>query len=220
MQPEGTGKVVFEVSDDVLKHADVGDFTIDPRTALVSKMKGGGHGQPNIQFLKENNIEFNIVKTYQNGVRVGNVPSHKTVGKREGIGQSWFPENWNKNDIKDAGEYIFNLVENSKTVDGQVLSGMYKNVVMIITERKALHPNDPAIEKYWERLTEILSESSSETIELFDICSEEEILYLSEVFEDVAYNLHDELYIECLERLLLKYPNIPIADSIKTAKQL
>lgn len=32
-------------------------------------MKGCGHGQDNIDFLMENNIEFNIEKTYSNGVR-------------------------------------------------------------------------------------------------------------------------------------------------------
>ncbi len=97
---------------------------------------------------------------------------------------------------------------------------MDKNIIIeLINERKALHPNDPTIEKYWIKLTEILSKDSTETIELFDNCSEEEIMYLSEVFEDVAYNLQNTSYIECLERLLLKYPNIPIVYSVKTAKQ-
>lgn len=93
------------------------------------------------------------------------------------------------------------------------------NVIRLINKRKSLHPNDPTIEKYWSELTDILSKDSIETIEFFDTCLEEDILYLSEVFEDVAYNLQDKLFIECLERLLLKYPNISIADSIKTAKQ-
>ena len=93
------------------------------------------------------------------------------------------------------------------------------NVIRLINERKILNSNDPTIEKYWEELTNILSTDCLETVEYFDNCSEEEILYLSEIFEDVAYNLQDKKYIECLERLLNKYPNIPIANSIITAKE-
>ena len=48
-------------------------------------MKGGGHGQSNINFLEENGIEYNIVKEYDNGVRVGNVPKHKTPSKRAAV---------------------------------------------------------------------------------------------------------------------------------------
>ena len=33
-------------------------------------MKGGGHGQSNIEFWK-NNVDYNINKVYENGVRVG-----------------------------------------------------------------------------------------------------------------------------------------------------
>lgn len=50
----------------------------------ISKMKGGGHGQANIDFLNANGIEYNIVMEYPNGVRVGNVPSHKVKAKRTG----------------------------------------------------------------------------------------------------------------------------------------
>lgn len=32
-------------------------------------MKGGGHGQANIEFLEANGLEYNIVKVYDNGKR-------------------------------------------------------------------------------------------------------------------------------------------------------
>ena len=31
-------------------------------------MKGGGHGQANIEFLEANGLEYNIVKVYDNGI--------------------------------------------------------------------------------------------------------------------------------------------------------
>ncbi|WP_088825963.1 EndoU domain-containing protein [Listeria goaensis] len=69
-------------------------------------MKGGGHGQFNIDFLKENGFEVNIEKIYSNGVRTGNVPDHKVKAKRTGNNQSWFPENWINKDIESAGQHV------------------------------------------------------------------------------------------------------------------
>ena len=43
-------------------------------------MKGGGHGQSNINFLEENRIEYNIVKEYDNGVRVGIIKTDGKIG--------------------------------------------------------------------------------------------------------------------------------------------
>lgn len=36
-------------------------------------MINGGHGQANIDYLNEHNIKYNIIKTYDNGVGVGNL---------------------------------------------------------------------------------------------------------------------------------------------------
>ncbi|WP_201798251.1 EndoU domain-containing protein, partial [Lachnotalea glycerini] len=111
-----------------LKHSTKGDFTYNPKTGEVSRMKGGGHGQSNIDVLKENGIEYNVVKEYDNGVRVGNVPKHKTPSKRAGTGQAWFPENWSDNKIKEAGEFVANLSENKSLADGVIGFGEYDGV--------------------------------------------------------------------------------------------
>lgn len=91
-------------------------------------MKGGGHGQKNIEFLEANGIDYNIVKEYPNGVRIGNVPGHKSKPKRTGTRQSWFPESWTSKDISDAGKYVSSLPDYAKAVDGQGVFGMYKGV--------------------------------------------------------------------------------------------
>lgn len=92
-------------------------------------------------------------------------------------------------------------------------------VLQVLEKRKSLHDNDPTIEVQWSELTELLTENVDETILLFESCAEEEILLFSEVFEDIAYKLQDVKFIECLERVLNKYPNIPIGESVKTARQ-
>jgi hypothetical protein len=53
--------------------------------------------------LDKYGIKYNIVKAYPNGVRVGNIPNHKTHAKAKGIRQSLFPKSWNNKDIKHAG---------------------------------------------------------------------------------------------------------------------
>lgn len=111
-----------------LNHASKGDFTYVPGTTTVSRMKGGGHGQENIDFLDQINMDYNVVTTYSNGVRAGNVPLHKTVSKRTGIGQSWFPNSWSKADIEDAGKFVDSLPQNINLPDGQIAFGTYKDV--------------------------------------------------------------------------------------------
>lgn len=119
---------ISSVDDTALKHSSIGDFTYNPKTGQVSRMKGGGHGQSNINFLEENGIEYNIVKEYDNGVRVGNVPKHKTPSKRAGAGQAWFPKNWSDSKIKEAGNFIANLPENKNLPDGVIGYGEYDGV--------------------------------------------------------------------------------------------
>lgn len=114
------------VDDVALKHSSVGDFTYEPKTGQVSKMKGGGHGQANINFFEEHGIEYNIIQEYDNGVRVGNVPSHKTKAKRTGTNQAWFPKDWSEVDIVNVEKYVNDLPENKNVADGIVLFGEYK----------------------------------------------------------------------------------------------
>lgn len=108
-------------------HATLGEFTRNPRTKQISRMTGGGHGEDNIEFLTAQEIEYNIEKTFSNGVRIGNVPIHKTKVKKDGIGQSWFPEDWTSKDINDAGLFVAND-PNNKLVDGFKIFGIYKNI--------------------------------------------------------------------------------------------
>ena len=116
------------IDNTTITHSSVGDFTYNPKTGAVSKMKGGGHGQANIEFLEANGLEYNIVKVYDNGVRIGNIPDHKVKAKRTGTNQSWFPESWSESDIANAGAYIGNLPENVNVADGVTVFGNYNGV--------------------------------------------------------------------------------------------
>lgn len=60
---------------------------------MYNRIINGGHGQDNISYLKKNGIAFNVLKEYPNGVRIGNIPSHKNKFKRTGEEQALFPDN-------------------------------------------------------------------------------------------------------------------------------
>lgn len=73
-------------------------------------------------------IKYDIVKTYPNGVRVGNIPGHDKKSKRSGTGQSWFPRSWTDKDIKRAGSHVAGLKGNRHMPDGIAVYGTYKGV--------------------------------------------------------------------------------------------
>ena len=107
------------ISDKALEHSSKGEYQSNGR------IKSGGHGQKNINSLKKNNIPYNIEKTYVNGVRVGNVPSHKSPNKRTGDNKSWFPKHWNDGTIKRAGQVV---ARGKKLKDGETKFGHYGRV--------------------------------------------------------------------------------------------
>lgn len=120
--------VLATVSDFALVHSIKGEFTKPMRRRDRLRLKSDGHGQKGMLLLDKYGIEYNIVKTYPNGVRVGNIPDHKDGKKREGIGQSWFPASWSHKDIRRAGEHVAGLKRNRHVPDGKRVYGMYKGV--------------------------------------------------------------------------------------------
>jgi len=101
-----------------------------------NRMTGGGHGQDAIDYMEKNKIQYNIVKTFSNGVRVGNIPSHKDKNKRTGIGQAWFPKNWTQKDVVAAAEHVSSLKKNVHTKDGVAVFGNWKGVRVGIIKTK------------------------------------------------------------------------------------
>ena len=92
------------------------------------RLVSGGHGQKGMDLLDKYGIKYNIVKTYSNGVRVGNIPDHKNRSKQFGTGQAWFPKSWTEKDIRRAGEHVAGLRPNRHIPDGKSIFGVYKGV--------------------------------------------------------------------------------------------
>ena len=111
-----------------LIHSFDGCFTRNPRTGKIQNIKSGGHGQSALDVMDTNGIKYNIVKTYPNGVRVGNIPSIKDRVKKQGTGMAWFPKTWTTKDMVRAGEHVSGLKHNRGVKDGTIIWGTYKGV--------------------------------------------------------------------------------------------
>lgn len=88
-----------------------------------------------------------------------------------------------------------------------------------IKERQKIHPNnDFEIYEKWKELTEILSTDIDETLLLLNQATQEEILYVSEVFEELAFIVKSPKYITCLENLAQKFPEAKLHGIVEIAK--
>lgn len=93
------------------------------------------------------------------------------------------------------------------------------DVEKVINERKNLHPDDPRIADKWEEITSIFIQSEDDTIEYLERCSQEELYWISEVFDDISAQLQSLRFIECIEKLPGKYPELDLEQDIGWAKQ-
>ncbi|MFD0694971.1 hypothetical protein ACFQZT_12765 [Paenibacillus sp. GCM10027628] len=88
----------------------------------------------------------------------------------------------------------------------------------IIKLRASLHMNDPKIEEYRQELITVLSEDSKKTIDFLMSCTKDEILYSSEVFEEVAYNLQSVEYLKCLRFIDKQNPELNLTRCVEVAE--
>lgn len=97
---------------------------------------------------------------------------------------------------------------------------MIKNLMdKIIDERKKKNiEDDYGIQVCWDKMVEILSNNICETIEYLENCSEEDLYFISEIFEDVSEQLKSEEFITCLRKLDIKFPNLDMTKDIDLAE--
>ena len=130
LNTRGSGR---SASDFAVVHSLEGRFVktlgkVNGKVQFKPRLAAGGHGQAGMDLLDKYGIEYHVVKTYPNGVRVGYVPWHKDKRKHSGYGQSWFPSNWTDKDIKRAGSHVASLKGNRHVSDGVIVYGNYKGV--------------------------------------------------------------------------------------------
>ncbi|WPC43876.1 hypothetical protein [Clostridium sp. JS66] len=90
----------------------------------------------------------------------------------------------------------------------------------IIKERVSMHPDDPRIMNKWRELTDIFTENQEDTIEFLNTCSEENVEWISEVFEDISEILQSSQFISCIEKLNDKFKDLNLDQDIRYAKEV
>ena len=100
------------------------------------------------------------------------------------------------------------IVELKFTQKESVFLKEYKNI-----------EDDYGIQNCWNKMIDILSKDINETVAYLENCSEEDIYFISEVFEDVSEQLQSKEYIECLRKLDDKFPNLDMTKDIDLAEE-
>ncbi|MEN1990743.1 hypothetical protein [Paenibacillus hubeiensis] len=94
----------------------------------------------------------------------------------------------------------------------------YEKVRAVLGARALLDDNDPMIKQKWIELIELLSTDESLTLAFLNQCTKTEISFLSEVFEEVAYNLQSGKFIDLLYLLDKRYPDLDLNSHIQIAE--
>jgi len=81
------------------------------------------------------------------------------------------------------------------------------------------HGASPNLDEYWEEIVDMLSEDIEKTRKfLNEDCNEHQIWYMGGYYEDISYKFQNHEFINILEELEKKYPNIDIKQDIQWAK--
>ena len=94
-----------------------------------------------------------------------------------------------------------------------------ENMIKIIEERKKKHiEDDYGIQECWEKIVDILSVDVQQTVMYLENCTQEELYYISETFEDISQRLQSQTFIECLRKLDEKFPDLEMTQDIDLAE--
>lgn len=94
-----------------------------------------------------------------------------------------------------------------------------EDMMEIIEERKKKHiEDDYGIQECWEKIVDILSVDVQQTVVYLENCTQEELYYISETFEDISQKLQSQMFIECLRKLDEKYPKLGMTQDIDLAE--
>jgi len=92
-------------------------------------------------------------------------------------------------------------------------------IISLVNWRKELKNTEGIIEDYyWKPMTEILSKNEKETIDFLKSCNDENLYWISEVFEDISGNFQSKGFVEFLKELHKQHPNVDMEQDIKYAE--
>jgi len=113
---------IMTISGKTVNHSVTGDFT------QAGRHRGGCHSQAGLAEFDRRGVDYEINRTFSNGVRVGNIPKSKDKFRRSGDCHAWFPESWDEDKILEAGTAIAN--SDAPLIDNYHKTGIYDGVAV------------------------------------------------------------------------------------------
>ncbi|MGG7143557.1 hypothetical protein ACQPVP_08830 [Clostridium nigeriense] len=91
-------------------------------------------------------------------------------------------------------------------------------IVELIEWRKGIECINGMENYYWEPLIELLSKNEVDTIEFLRACSDEQLYWISEVFEDISNKFQSKEFVDFLKELQKDHPNADMELDIQAAE--
>lgn len=117
------------IHHDALIHVMEGDYDIISNGQNLHY--GGGHSQDAMNLMDDKGINYVVTKTYDNGVRVGNILDSDQVFRQSGNNHSWFPSTWTTEKVTEAANYIAKNHNGGKLPDKGTIIDTFEGVRII-----------------------------------------------------------------------------------------
>jgi hypothetical protein len=84
-----------------------------------------------------------------------------------------------------------------------------EKVKRLVNTIDQLHPDDPQIMKYWDKITILLGQDEKETLLFLSECNDSNVIStVSASFMDIAWKLQSKKFIECLDNIEKRFPQV------------
>ncbi len=94
---------------------------------------------------------------------------------------------------------------------------MKSEITKLLKWRKGVTEEEP-LKDYWRTLTDMITSNEEQGYEIMKEATEDEVYYLSEIFEDISGRLKSEKFITLLNELKVKFPETVKDDDIELAR--
>ncbi|MDO4301653.1 MAG: EndoU domain-containing protein [Clostridia bacterium] len=132
---------IITVREKALKHSYTGTYKPKSKEYPNGRLFTGGHSAESLKECNKKGIKCSVLGEYTNGVKFGNVSTAKLKENKNMGGHTWFPENWNSEQILNAGTAVANkpMIDNEYEKIG-IYNGVAVRVLMTDNIIDSIHP--------------------------------------------------------------------------------
>lgn len=99
------------------------------------------------------------------------------------------------------------------------MSSTQKTILNILAQLETQDPNDPRVSDQIDDIVDLLTEDEEEAIRIIKELDENQLAWITPVFEELSFTFQSQKFITCISELGRKHPNIEgIEEDIDFAK--